>query len=124
MPGVGVKAVGFDHSTIYRGGAEEQVFLDQSQPAPVAAPESSPPPPPVAGMDNPSADMLKRDVGFTPRMQHGRVPGLILTARGPGFQQAGLHPRAAVPLVAVTPIGSRSDGRRDREGGGLSCSIR
>src|SRR3546814_7019489 len=29
MPGVVLKAVAFDHITIDRGGAEEQVFLDQ-----------------------------------------------------------------------------------------------
>ncbi|EPR08999.1 secretion system protein C [Sphingobium indicum IP26] len=109
MPGVVLKAVAFDHITIDRGGAEEQVFLDQSQPAPVAAPEGSLPPPPVAGMDNPSADTLKRDVGFTPRMQNGRVTGLILTARGPGFQQAGFQPGDVITQVDGQPIGSLSD---------------
>src|SRR3546814_7639924 len=60
-------------------------------------------------MDNPSADMLKRDVGFTPRMQNGRVTGLILTARGPGFQQAGFQPGDVVTQVDAQPIGSLSD---------------
>lgn len=44
MPGVVLKAVAFDHITIDRGGAEEQVFLDQSQPAPIAVPQGGVPP--------------------------------------------------------------------------------
>lgn len=108
MPGVVLKAVAFDHIAIDRGGAEEQVFLDQSQPAPTAAPVGSPSLP-VMGMDNPSADMLKRDVGFTPRMQNGRVTGLILTAKGPGFQQAGFLPGDIVTQVDGQPVGSVSD---------------
>ena len=113
MPGVVLKAVAFDHITIDRGGAEEQVFLDQSQPAPTAATDGGAPAgsplAPVVGMDNPNADMLKRDVGFTPRMQNGRVTGLILTARGPGFQQAGFQPGDIVTQVDGQPIGSVSD---------------
>ncbi|KEQ55353.1 type II secretion system protein N [Sphingobium chlorophenolicum] len=104
MPGVMLKAVAFDHITIDRGGSEEQVFLDQSQPAPTAAPL-----PPVAGMDNPTADMVRRDIGFTPRMQNGRVTGLILTPRGPGFQQAGFLPGDIVTQIDGQPVGSVSD---------------
>jgi len=111
MPGVVLKAVAFDHITIDRAGAEEQVFLDQSQPAPTAAPEGGAPAgaSPVAGIDNPTADMLKRDVGFTPRMQNGRITGLILTARGPGFQNAGFQPGDIVTQVDGQPVGSVSD---------------
>ncbi|WP_176590479.1 type II secretion system protein N [Sphingobium sp. EM0848] len=112
MPGVKLKAVAFDHITIDRGGAEEQVFLDQSQPAPTAAPEGGTPagpPPPQQGMDNPTADSLKRDVGFTPRMQNGRVTGLILTAKGPGFQNAGFQPGDIVTQIDGQPVGSVGD---------------
>src|SRR3546814_15215823 len=80
-------------------------------------------------MDNPSADMLKRDVGFTPRMQNGRVTGLILTARGPGFQQAGFQPGDVVTQVDGQPLGSLSDlqalqGRIMPETGRASCRER
>ncbi|AMK22599.1 MULTISPECIES: type II secretion system protein N [unclassified Sphingobium] len=113
MPGVVLKAVAFDHITIDRGGAEEQVFLDQSQPAPTAIPDGGAPagslPSAVVGMDNPTADILKRDVGYTPRMQNGRVTGLILTAKGPGFQQAGFQPGDIVTQVDGQPVGSVSD---------------
>lgn len=114
MPGVKLKAVAFDHITIDRGGAEEQVFLDQSQPAPTAAPtgapgEGAPPPSPSQGMDNPTADSLKRDVGYAPRMAHGRVTGLILTAKGPGFQTAGFQPGDIVTQIDGRPVGSVGD---------------
>ena len=57
VPGVTLAAVGFDSVTLNRGGASEQLFLDQSSPAPVAtppvqsgpplfAPPAPPPPPP------------------------------------------------------------------------------
>ncbi|WP_150290304.1 type II secretion system protein N [Sphingobium estronivorans] len=113
MPGVKLKAVAFDHITIDRGGAEEQVFLDQSQPAPTAAPDggtfAGSPPPTPQGIDNPTADSLKRDVGFTPRMKNGRVTGLILTARGPGFQNAGFQPGDIVTQIDGQPVGSVGD---------------
>jgi len=110
LPGVVLKAVAFDHITIDRGGAEEQVFLDQSQPAsaPVASGEGGAPVA-ITGTDNPTADALKRDVGFAPRMQNGRITGLILTARGPAFQSAGFQPGDVVTQVDGQPVGSPSD---------------
>ncbi len=111
MPGVVLKAVAFDHITIDRGGAEEQVFLDQSQTVLAAEPEGAPPgaPPPVVGIDNPTADALKRDVGLTPRMQNGRVTGLILTSRGPTFQNAGFQPGDIITQIDGQPVGSLGD---------------
>ncbi|WHO37477.1 type II secretion system protein N [Sphingobium sp. AP49] len=118
IPGVVLKAVAFDHVTIDRGGAEEQVFLDQSQPAPEAGGEGGAPPAPapgqgvpspVPGRDSPTADSIKRDIGFTPRMQNGRVTGLILTAKGPGFQNAGFQPGDIISQVNGQQIGSAGD---------------
>lgn len=112
LPGVVLKAVAFDHITIDRGGAEEQVFLDQSQPAPTAsAPPASAGAPSagVVGMDNPTADELKRDVGVTPRLQNGRVTGLILTSRGPAFQTAGFLPGDIITQIDGQPVGSTGD---------------
>ena len=115
LPGVVLKAVAFDHVTIDRGGAEEQIFMDQSVPAPTAAA-----PPPGAGsaagpgmaaapapVQNgaPSVDMLKRDIGFAPRMQNGRVTGLAVQSRGPGFGVAGFHPGDIVTQVNGQPVG-------------------
>ncbi|MDI1296109.1 MAG: type II secretion system protein N [bacterium] len=112
LPGVVLKAVAFDYVTIDRGGVEEQIFLDQSQPAPIAAPEGGAPtasPPLPAGQAGPTADSLKRDIGFAPRMQNGRVTGLVLTAKGPGFQAAGFQPGDIVSQVNGRPIGSVGD---------------
>jgi len=62
MPGVVLTGIGFDHVTISRGGASEQLYLDQTpaaagsqgtapaapvvQPTPMVAPPPPPPPPP------------------------------------------------------------------------------
>ena len=112
MPGVVLKAVSFDHITIDRGGAEEQVFLDQSQPASAVAGAPSPGVGGVAsigGIDNPTAETVRRDIGFTPRMQAGRVTGLILSAKGPGFQTAGFQPGDIITQIDGQPVGSVSD---------------
>ena len=119
MPGVVLKAVLFDHVTIDRGGAEEQVFLDQSQPAsaaggPGGAPEGDMAPgegapSPVPGRDAPSADAVKRDIGFSPRTQNGRVTGLVLSPKGPGFQNAGFQAGDIVTQINGQPIGSAGD---------------
>ena len=42
MPGVTLTAVGFDNVTISRGGAAEQIFLDQSGPAQAAGVPETP----------------------------------------------------------------------------------
>ncbi|MBA3897695.1 MAG: type II secretory protein PulC, partial [Sphingomonadaceae bacterium] len=47
VPGVKLKAVAFDGVTIDRGGAPEQLFLDQSVVAPVAQPAAAAPAPPL-----------------------------------------------------------------------------
>jgi general secretion pathway protein C len=115
MPGVVLKAVAFDHVTIDRGGAEEQVFIDQSQAAPTATPGGNAPAiappisPPLVGRQDPTAQGLKQDIGFTPRMQNGRATGLILTAKGPTFQSAGFQPGDIVTQVNGRAIGSVSD---------------
>lgn len=117
LPGVVLKAVAFDHVTIDRGGAAEQIFLDQSTPAPDAsAPandnagwQSAAPPPPPAPGAGPTADGLKRDIGFAPRMQNGRITGLAVTAKGPTFASAGFRPGDIVTQVNGQPIGSVGD---------------
>lgn len=117
MPGVVLKAVAFDHISIDRGGAEEQVFIDQSAPAPEAngddrRPGAAAAPAPAASGAmpvTPSADILKRDIGFAPRMEDGRVTGLVLSAKGPGFAKAGFQPGDIVRQVNGRPIGAAAD---------------
>jgi general secretion pathway protein C len=114
LPGVVLKAVAFDHVTIDRGGVEEQAFLDQSTPAAEdvppaandgwnsAAPPPSSQPAPGTGL---TADLLKRDIGFAPRMQDGRVTGLVVAAKGPGFANAGFRPGDIVTQINGQPVG-------------------
>ncbi len=117
LPGVVLKAVAFDHATIDRGGAEEQVFIDQSGAVPAngasdsmeGQADGSPPSAPVVGRADPTAEGLKRDVGFTPRLQNGRVTGLILSPKGPGYQNAGFQPGDIVTQINGRPIGSAGD---------------
>jgi general secretion pathway protein C len=112
LPGVVLKAVAFDHVTIDRGGAEEQVFLDQSTPAPDApapAPaaggwQSAAPPPAAAGA-GPNAESLKRDIGFAPRIENGRVTGLVVQSRGPAFAGVGFRPGDIIAQVNGQPVG-------------------
>src|SRR3546814_706544 len=89
LPGVVLKAVAFDHVSIDRGGAEEQIFIDQSD---SASREGDPSPSEgegfapaevvsAAGRDNPTAESLRRDIGFSPRMQNGQVTGLVLSPK-------------------------------------------
>jgi general secretion pathway protein C len=119
MPGVVLKAVAFDHVTIDRGGAEEQIFIDQSTPAPDAAPSPSgdaagwqsaaPPPAPATPTAGPTVDSLKRDIGFAPRMQNGRITGVAVLSRGPSFAGVGFKPGDIISQVNGQPIGSASD---------------
>ncbi|MEJ7926634.1 type II secretion system protein N [Sphingobium sp. AN641] len=117
LPGVVLKAVAFDHVVIDRGGAAEQLFIDQSQPteavspaeggvAPAAATIAPAPQPPTG---SPTAESLKRDVGFAPRTQDGRITGLVLSVKGPGFTAAGFQPGDVVTQVNGRSIGSAGD---------------
>lgn len=113
MPGVVLKAVAFDHVTIDRGGAEEQIFIDQSTPAPAptqgAGWQSAAPPPPAAPGAGPTVDSLKRDIGFAPRLQNGRVTGVAVMAKGPTFASAGFRPGDIISQINGQPIGSAGD---------------
>lgn len=112
LPGVVLKSVAFDHVTIDRGGAEEQVFLDQSGGADAAAPSAAPPPassgwqsaapPPTSA--GPTVDSLKRDIGFAPRLENGRVTGLVVQSRGPAFASAGFRPGDIISQVNGQPV--------------------
>ncbi|WP_336960057.1 type II secretion system protein N [Sphingobium aquiterrae] len=119
MPGVILKSVHFDHVTIDRGGTEETVFIDQSQAAPIADPAAggqggavpAAPPPPGASQAPAAitAQAVKADIGLAPRMDGGRVTGLVLQSKGPAFQAAGFRPGDIVTEVNGRRIGSAGD---------------
>ena len=52
-----------------------------------------------------TAEMLKRDIGFAPRLQDGRGTGLVVAAKGPGFATAGFRPGDIVTQVNGQPVG-------------------
>lgn len=117
MPGVKLKAVAFDHVTIDRGGASEDLFLAQDD---KAAATVAPPPPagaplvggasPLAPAAPPSARgttlaQVRSDVGFIPRIDDGRVSGLTVRSQGSGaaFRAAGFRDGDV-----ITAIGGRA----------------
>jgi general secretion pathway protein C len=90
MPGVTLHSVAFDSVTVSRGGALEQLFLDQSVPARAV----SPAPAPVA--DTPVAqvplDRVSREITGELVRRGGGVEGLALKPVGSGglFNEIGL----------------------------------
>lgn len=126
MPGVRLKAVAFDHVTIDRGGAAEDLYLPQTEQTPVAPAMPSGPPllggggalpggpgtPPVAiGPQGVSFAQLRRDVGFIPRIDGGRVTGLTVREQGAGagFRAAGLRDGDVIAQIAGKPVGGGED---------------
>ncbi|GAA0300475.1 type II secretion system protein N [Sphingomonas oligophenolica] len=120
-PGVKLKAVAFDHVTIDRGGAAEDLFIDQSgavtpvAPIPAASPSLlGPPPLPVdkggigKGM-NPA--QFRTDIGFIPRVDGGRVSGLTVRPIGSGaaFRAAGLREGDVITAIGGRPVTGQGD---------------
>ncbi|CAN5697505.1 hypothetical protein BH11PSE6_BH11PSE6_12870 [soil metagenome] len=141
-PGVKLKAVAFDHVTIDRGGAEEDLFLDQSKSvAPVAPPPSEtvpsllpgvpalpngPPPPGARGL---STAQLRSDIGFIPRVDAGRVSGLVVRPQGSGvaFRQAGLREGDVITAINGRPVTGQGDmeqlGAQIGKGGSIPVTV-
>lgn len=113
MPGVTLTQVGFDNVTISRGGAEEQIFLDQSGPAPAVAGAPAPdaagaPPPPVQAAPAPMAGQAPA-LSFQPRMAGGRVNGVMVAPGSDGgqaFRAAGFAPGDVIVSVNGQRIAS------------------
>lgn len=111
-PGVTLKAVGFDSVTIARGGADEQLFMDQSQaPATVAAPTApAAPAAPVVqpstavepgGPPVPPSKLYPNEVSMAPRMNGTQMTGVTVQPQGKGdsFRALGLAPGDVVTAV-------------------------
>lgn len=112
-PGVRLKAVAFDHVTLDRGGAEEDLFIDQSRPATPATPAVPGTAPAIAA---PSANgvpvaRLRQEIGFIPRIDGGRVSGLVVRPQGTGavFRQAGLREGDVVTSIGGRPVVGADD---------------
>lgn len=126
QPGVRLKAVAFDHVTLDRGGAVEKLFLDQSgavptPPAPAASPAPAAPPAPAPG--GVPVGRIRDEIGFIPRIDGGRISGLVVRPQGSGelFRQAGLREGDVVTSIAGRPVTGAGDLdrlARDFAGGG------
>ena len=108
MPGVKLKAVAFDHVTIDRGGASEELYLPQDSASATLPPAASPPPgapAPPSSAGGVSLSQLRTEIGFIPRVDGGRISGLVVRPQGSGaaFRQVGLHDGDV-----VTAIGGRA----------------
>ena len=110
LPGVTLKAVAFDSVTIDRGGTAEQIFLDQSVPAPAAGTVA----PGIASPGALTAQQIQAGIQFLPRTEGGRVTGLILRPAGDTaiFTGAGFSEGDILVAINGQPIASADDAQR------------
>ena len=136
IPGVKLKAVTFDHVTIARGGADEDLFIDQSGAvAPVVPPAGGPaavslaPPLPGGITAGIKLAQIQSDIGFIPRVDAGRVSGLVVRSQGSGaaFRAAGLRDGDIVTAIGGRPVTGQGDIERLAaqygNGGTLSLTV-
>ena len=131
-PGITLKAVAFDHVTLDRGGATQELFLDPASsagagPAASAASVTGPAAPAAAGVTLP-VERLRADIGAIPRIEGGRVTGLTVRGQGGGsFAAAGLRDGDVVTQVGGKPVAGAGDLERlvrdSAAGGTLSLTV-
>lgn len=125
QPGVRLKSVAFDHITIDRGGTAEDLFLVQSD-APTGAASPAVAPPPGAPVGTPApirANQIRDEIGFIPRIDAGRISGLVVRPQGTGtlFRTAGLREGDVITAIGRRPVTGPQDLDRvaaDFAGGG------
>lgn len=127
-PGVRLASVAFDHITLDRGGASEDLFLDQSTQVTPVQPVASAGTGAAASAGVPVGN-LRQEVGFIPRIDGGRVSGLVLRSQGTGavFAQAGLQNGDVLVSIAGRPVTGPDDidrvAREFANGGNLPISV-
>ncbi|WP_137785710.1 type II secretion system protein N [Sphingomonas sp. 3P27F8] len=114
IPGVQLKEVAFDHVTIERGGVREDLFLDQSGTA--ASPGAVFPPAAAVAPNGAPGEAInirkfQSEVGFVPRIDGGRITGLVVRPQGSGasFRAAGLREGDIITAIAGRPVNSPAD---------------
>lgn len=140
-PGVVLKAVAFDHVTLSRGGGDEDLFINQSggsasaEAVPPASAQSAAPgsvldAAPSAPRDQPiTLAQLKAEIGFIPRIDGGRVTGLVVRPQGSGaaFRRVGLKEGDIVTQIGGRPVSGQGDidglAAQFGRGGNISLSI-
>jgi len=136
VAGVRLKEVAFDHVTIDRGGAAEDLFIVQPSGSagatPVATTESKAPAPLVtdtadgAGV---SVSDLRAAIGFIPRIDGGRVTGLAVRPQGASglFQKLGFRNGDVITQVNGHPVSGGDEVQNAAvglaKGGNLSVSV-
>ena len=120
MPGVRLAAVGFDHVTIDRGGAAEQIFLDQSEAPPGAGtPPTGPTAPPAASTPGRATPptvpaVASGAIRLQPRIGDGQVDGLVVSPGADGgqaFRAAGFAPGDVIVSVNGQRVTSTEQAR-------------
>jgi general secretion pathway protein C len=111
LPGVKLVGVAFDNVTLSRGGASEQLFLDQGRGAKAAAPAAQPQltiPTPAIGAP---AQAPGAEIAFQPRLNAGKVTGILLMPQGTGnaFRAAGFAPGDVLITVDGRPVTSAEE---------------
>ena len=122
-PGVKLHAVAFDHVTLDRGGTLEDLFLDQSKPVQAVTPAAPAVPGAAPAGAGVPVGQIRSEIGFIPRIDAGRISGLVVRSQGTGalFRQAGLRDGDVVTSVAGRPVSGADDLDRlaaDFRGGG------
>lgn len=130
LPGVTLAAVAFDNVTINRGGAQEQLFLDQSQPAPVAVVDAAAAAPAPPGAQPqvvtpqgpvPASGPLANAIDLMPRLAGGGVNGVIVAPGrdgGRAFSAAGFQPGDVIVSVNGQRVTSLEQARAAMGSGG------
>jgi general secretion pathway protein C len=120
MPGATLKAVAFDHISIDRGGTVEDLYIDQSKPVPAieplpagASPTTGAPRVTLQDLNSRglSLGQIRSGIGFIPRVDDGKVTGLVLRPNGDGqaFAKAGLQQGDIVTEVMGKPVTGPED---------------
>lgn len=138
QPGVTLKEVAFDHVVLTRSGRDETLYLDQSSrassPDAMPGPGAQPAPPGAAG--SPPADaggvtlaQVRSDVGFIPRIDGGKVTGLVVRPQGSGatFRKIGLKEGDIVTQIGGRPVTGPGDiealSSQFAKGGNISITV-
>jgi len=121
QPGVTLSALAFDHITVSRGGVEEDIFMAQAggtpaspeavTGAPGASPGSSIVPISPADRGAIQIGQLKSEIGFIPRLDAGRISGLVVRPQGSGaaFRAAGFQEGDVVTSIGARPVTGPGD---------------
>lgn len=110
-PGLRLASVAFDYVTLSAGGQESKLAMEDPTPTLGGQAGGAPAASPAATGAAPTAEAIRRDLAFAPRMIGGRVTGLLVSPVGGGatLQSAGL--RSGDVVVAVN--GRRISGVAD-----------